>query len=152
MLGIMLTLVGANLLTVQLSPTTTTMTTTTTAIATTTTTSIASENLNPQKFETIYKNLSISSNKCNMNDFGCNRNLCWRSCVIKKNADKDYISWCFSTPKESKQNFHYCKNGLDCSPCWECAFPCVRKVCFLFFLRSKLKYKTPNYFTHFLFQ
>lgn len=65
---------------------------------------------------------------CESNDFGCNRGLCWRTCTVEKHHDQDYSSWCFTAQEKGSKRFQHCKNNLDCSACWECSHPCVRKV------------------------
>lgn len=119
--GIMLTLVSANLLTVQLSPTTTE----TVAVQ------------HQQHIEMFDKNLTAITihhkfETCDMDEYGCNRNLCWKTCTVKVIGDNNYTSWCFSKPKQNKHKFHFCKDALECSPCWECSGPCMGQVCSLF--------------------
>lgn len=122
MFGIMITLVGANLLTTKLSQ-----------VMTSNSQSVVTEY--SYKLEEIHKN-HTGTNQIEMcdskNDFGCNRGLCWRSCTQEVFGGDDYESWCFSAPEKRAHKMHPCKNSLDCSGCWTCSYPCVRKVCYFF--------------------
>lgn len=91
MLGIMLTLVGANLLTARLTP------------VVPLNSQQQDESINLQHIEVFDKNNSVEI--CNSNDFGCNRWLCWRTCVVHENNEQGYDSWCFAAPeKEQKKS------------------------------------------------
>lgn len=110
MFGIMITLVGANLLTSKLS-------------------GPVPANCQNELFNELEKNVTSIIEKCEI-DFGCNRGLCWRSCTVQQNYDKNYTSWCFAAPGKQSKKFQQCKNHLECSGCWPCSYPCVRKgVC-----------------------
>lgn len=112
MFGIMATLIGANLVTTKLSQTTF---------------------LNSNYTSSSISSSSSSSTEDELceNKFGCNQGLCWRSCIVDKYTGESYESWCFS--KADKNGiFQHCKTHLDCSGCWECSNPCVRKVSYFF--------------------
>lgn len=139
MLSIMITLVSANLLTTKLSQPVL----------------VNSEQREPvNSLEVIDKNLTSSTvEMCNSNDFGCNRGICWRTCTVQKAGDQGYLSWCFTAPEKMQQKFHHCKNNMDCSGCWECSFPCVRKVClFVIFIfrKSSMSSRILNFISFFL--
>lgn len=58
-------------------------------------------------------------------DFGCDRNVCWRSCGDKhNNGKKTTNSWCFTTPDLKKYQYKQCNHPSECSPCWECLGSC----------------------------
>lgn len=67
----------------------------------------------------------ISQNPSEMckGDFGCDRNLCWRSCdrTVGKNGTD---SWCYTKAKPDSSNYQKCKFPHDCSPCWDCLGVC----------------------------
>lgn len=52
-------------------------------------------------------------------DYGCNKNICWKSCNLTINETK---SWCYASPDPRKM--HYCVNAMDCSMCWDCLEAC----------------------------
>lgn len=56
------------------------------------------------------------------NDFGCNKNVCWRSCYSDESSA--IPKWCFSAPNPQKRRYHACTTANDCSPCWECLDVC----------------------------
>lgn len=61
--------------------------------------------------------------KCD-NEFGCTRNMCWRTCN-EVFVNESTFSWCFTTPSvEPGKNAHACREHNDCSPCWSCFGPC----------------------------
>lgn len=62
------------------------------------------------------------SEMCNI-DFGCNKNVCWRSC----NTNVEYNGkklWCYTSSKYRAREFQHCVDANDCSLCWECIEPC----------------------------
>lgn len=65
-------------------------------------------------------------------EFGCNRNLCWRACTVNNENDLAYTSWCF-TSADNNGIVHQCKTHTDCSGCWECTHPCVKKGLLFYF-------------------
>lgn len=58
--------------------------------------------------------------KCN-HDFGCDRNICWRTCHSSA-GKKD--AWCYTAPDIKQHKYQQCIYAHDCSPCWECLGPC----------------------------
>lgn len=95
--GVMFTLVGANLITSKIE-------------LFSSTSPPAPPTVVPQKI-------------CN-NDYGCDNNMCWRTC----NATEGDLSWCFTTPKlkgeEKDEQYHICTYSYECSPCWSCVGSC----------------------------
>lgn len=72
------------------------------------------------------KNVKITSTPATIdqcpNDFGCERNLCWRTCDQKFNVTKD--AWCYTSPTPQNRKHTHCTSHLECSPCWECISVC----------------------------
>lgn len=66
-----------------------------------------------------YSNFSPSQ-KC-QHDFGCDQNICWRSCG---NDVKTRKSWCYTAPNANSRKITHCNNPHDCSPCWNCIGVC----------------------------
>lgn len=64
---------------------------------------------------------STPSKMCE-HDFGCDRNVCWRTCHTEKKSET--LSWCYSTPDKSVRKYQQCEYAHDCSGCWECLGPC----------------------------
>lgn len=106
LIGIMLSLVGANLLTTKLEPFTI-----------------------PNTQTVMYKNTTLTPSQICKSDFGCDRNLCWRTCDTKFDEDEQQNaqSWCFTSPKPTNNKFQECKNSNECSPCWDCLGLCHSK-------------------------
>lgn len=50
--------------------------------------------------------------------FGCDQNLCWKSCGNSTH------SWCFTTAKSESIDIQVCYADYDCSPCWDCLGIC----------------------------
>lgn len=103
LVGILLTLVGANLLTAKLEP-------------------FVVHQIN------INKPTITPPEMCN-NDFGCDSNMCWRTCNVVDNVSneqkKDITqSWCYTTSKANYSNYHSCIFSSECSPCWSCVGSC----------------------------
>lgn len=69
-----------------------------------------------------YNNGTFSPGILCPNDFGCDRNLCWRTCYHEGNQ----TSWCY-TRKPDKRGYVQCIETPDCSPCWECLGHCHKK-------------------------
>lgn len=73
-----------------------------------------------QKIEAIYtKSASI------VNDFGCHASVCWRACF--KNAEQEQtkkVRWCYSSPYSHKREYYSCNSTSDCSPLWDCLDEC----------------------------
>lgn len=122
--GIMMTLVGANLLTSYFEPIINIHSTNSVSVINTTTTSMSSATINPTKL-------------CAY-DYGCDKNVCWRTCSEyssgyidhhnkvheEKMGEETAQSWCFTTSKPKEQQFHPCEFSYECSPCWSCLGPC----------------------------
>lgn len=53
-------------------------------------------------------------------DHGCNRNLCWRNCNTV--ADRKEKLWCYTSPTLCQH--HHCAHAKACSLCWDCIEPC----------------------------
>lgn len=105
--GIMLTLVGASLLTTKLEPflTNRMVEINVANIVTTTPTNT------PQQI-------------CE-NDFGCDGNICWRTCESSEHKENEGIKpWCFTSPNPNETDHHRCIFAQQCSPCWTCISPC----------------------------
>lgn len=103
LIGIMFTLVGANILTELLN------------------------NANKQRYGAplyIENVTNITPTRMCDNDFGCNRNMCWRTCNVDLTGDEPMFSWCYTKPDESDKNLHSCQEANECSPCWSCFGPC----------------------------
>lgn len=102
LVGIMFSLVGANLLTKIFEP-----------------------NVLPLQSSIIdndnNNSTSIKPSQLCKSDYGCDRNVCWRSCG--KESD-DTRSWCYTTPNLESRNYQQCIYSYDCSPCWECIGVC----------------------------
>lgn len=114
MVGIMLTLVGANLLTALFEP------------------SLLLNGQCVDKNVTVFLPSIAPSQLCEY-DFGCDRNLCWRTCGAgsDNNGKNDAHSWCYTAAKTESHNYQQCIYSHDCSPCWECLGAChsqVRKI------------------------
>lgn len=71
-----------------------------------------------QNDSSIFKNAEM----CNMRDYGCNRNLCWRTCNV--NVGKNHSLWCYTSSNPLARVHHYCVDSKDCSLCWECIEKC----------------------------
>lgn len=115
MTGIMLTLVGANLLTLKLE----------TFIVKQPAEKITEINNNTE----IISNITALMEKCK-NEYGCNRNRCWRTCTsneelkIEKEDEDMKETWCYTSSKANTSDFQSCTFYNDCSPCWDCSSDC----------------------------
>lgn len=116
MLGIMLTLIGANLITTMLDypvP-------------------APAPNFVNHRPQISYQEKSVDNyskiidiqhaEKCNI-DFGCDRNVCWRSCNVNVSASEKKM-WCYTAPDQRTFHHQKCDSTSDCSLCWECIEPC----------------------------
>lgn len=110
MMGILFTLVGANLLTTKLDPIV-----------------IASN--------AIYNNSTFIPSEMCKYDFGCDDNVCWRTCEKAVNNISHMNSWCYTTSPGEKPSFQKCIHSYECSPCWDCLGPCHSKA--PWFVRKK---------------
>lgn len=111
LLGIMMTLVGANLLTTKLE-------------------SFVVVNQPEFSAKNITTPTIIQSDKCHEYDYGCDDNLCWRTCDVSADYEKSVENinqpWCYTSPNESE--FQPCNFSYECSPCWNCLSPCKTKT------------------------
>lgn len=111
MIAVMLTLVGANLITSKLD----------------------SPSSQPIDYIT---NENSTINFCSNFEYGCKQNVCWRKCdkevesngISEKNdtlaINTTFSSWCFTTANPDERDFQQCDYSYDCSPCWPCLSPC----------------------------
>lgn len=65
---------------------------------------------------------AIESEKC-PHDFGCDHNVCWRTCS-ENGIETRTNSWCYTSPTPEKRQYKMCKDSFDCSPCWDCIHEC----------------------------
>lgn len=105
LIGVMLTLVGANLLTTRMDHPT-----------------IVREIQSPPK-------TSPPSEFVCKQDIGCTSNLCWRTCdnpVNKQSGglEPEKKAWCF-TAENATATHHACTYAYQCSACWQCSRPCM---------------------------
>lgn len=127
MTGLILTLVGANLLTVKLEPLLKNQPTDVNI------TMNQPADVNITINQAINKNLTETKMKkepCE-NDYGCVRNLCWRACSEKTITDEqDEAKFCFTASKPNGTSNQLCKYSHDCSPCAPCLTPCQFSMTF----------------------
>lgn len=82
------------------------------------------------KINTIYASdsgnmVSLKPSEMCKGDYGCDRNVCWRSCDRTDAHGKNRTdSWCYTKSKPEAQQYHKCKFPHDCSPCWDCLGVC----------------------------
>lgn len=69
-----------------------------------------------------FENLLLTNDETSVTDYGCNKTVCWRACFAEKHEKR--IPWCFSSPKPQKREYHSCSSAADCSPLWECLEEC----------------------------
>lgn len=109
--GVLLTLVGANILTTKIekSPEKT----------------IITAQNNSTALVITAQNNSTALVQC-IGDFGCSANLCWKVCDTRvgNNAEKPDRAWCFTSSNKSFV-YHACTHAYECSACWECSNPCM---------------------------
>lgn len=81
--------------------------------------------LNSHASENVSTTLIINpSEMCGIkHQYGCIRDLCWRTCDNHSNAT-NMTSWCFTTAHDTVPKYQHCKRTEDCSPCWECLGVC----------------------------
>lgn len=105
LIGVTASLVAANVLTPMLQ----------TKIEPTTTTIVEKTYQN--------SNITLIPSKMCPHDFGCDQNVCWRSCDTGVKGDNGK-SWCYTTSNHQLKKYHQCIKPHDCSPCWECLGVC----------------------------
>lgn len=103
--GFMMAMVGSNLITASLSP---------------------MQHQQQQEEQTelhvLLKNISqINGGTCNIN-FGCNNNVCWKTCYDDDIRNQQV--WCYTSSNPKSHDYHQCDTHTDCSPCWECVEVC----------------------------
>lgn len=76
-------------------------------------------------FKTISNDADDALNSC-QTDFGCNNNLCWRTCnaVSISHVHEKKMQWCYTSPSPNSRKLKQCEYSTDCSRCWECIEPC----------------------------
>lgn len=116
MIGVTISLIAANVYSpffgMQFAPTTPPTPSTTTTTSTTITLPANT-----------YSKLLINPSKMCPNDFGCDRNICWRSCSSDGKEDSA-VSWCYTTSDPKSTKYAPCIHRHDCSACWECLGIC----------------------------
>lgn len=60
-----------------------------------------------------------TTNMCSNHDFGCEENICWRTCGV---GTGNKTTWCYT--KARAGSYQHCVHSHDCSPCLECLGPC----------------------------
>lgn len=114
MTGILLTLVGANLLTTKLEP-------------------YVENRYSVLHSQSVHvKNITTSTPTPNLcqHDYGCDEHLCWRTCGgTNEEEEINNETWCYTSPmaKTEKTKYQKCNLANECSPCWECLSPCMSK-------------------------
>lgn len=102
LVGVMFSLVGAHIISLNFMPNV--------------------PNVPMQQPEIFFPIVQNETNKykemCNI-DYGCNKNICWRSCNLNIDGKK---SWCYASP--TQREIQYCNHAQDCSVCWDCIEPC----------------------------
>lgn len=102
LIGIMLSLVGANLLT-----------------------RIFESSAVPQVLINDIDNItSFTPSETHFRDYGCDNNVCWRTCGDKFNNPEKNKQWCYSSPTPESRKYHECLYLHECSPWWECIGIC----------------------------
>lgn len=107
MCGVMMTLFGANILTVKYE---------------------YSHRMDYSSLTVTNIKTKISPPEMCHHDYGCSENLCWRTCdePIDENVNEELGNkWCFTTPVSNRTYYQPCKLNNDCSPCWGCMTPCA---------------------------
>lgn len=104
LIGIMFSLVGANLLTNALQP--------------------LSNTPMDENIEAFTQPTAFIPSKICKHEFGCDHGVCWRSCEDESSNSE---SWCYTSAPNETAQFHSCKHTLDCSPCWKCGGVCNSK-------------------------
>lgn len=66
-------------------------------------------------------NISAKISELCQIDFGCHKNVCWRSCHTNNQSEN---LWCYTSPTPNRREFYHCESSNDCFICWECIEPC----------------------------
>lgn len=85
-------------------------------------TTITPTNVNNIKTNEQYNTAIVPSKIC-PHDFGCDRNVCWRSCHTNE-KETNVKSWCYTRLNLKSNDYVECAHPHDCSPCWECLGVC----------------------------
>lgn len=107
MFGLTATLVASNLITVKFTPAITTL-------------------HQEPKFEICFANNASIDNDGFRNEFGCYKNVCWRSCYSTEENQTNF--WCYTSPILNSLEYKKCTHHTDCAPHWECLDPCHGKT------------------------
>lgn len=67
---------------------------------------------------------TFTPSKMCKSDFGCDANVCWRTCDSELGVGEENKSWCYTTPKKNEKKIQQCSHSYECSPCWDCLGPC----------------------------
>lgn len=102
LIGLMLTLVGANLLTQ----------------------SFESSAVPQVLINDIDNRTSFTPSETHFREYGCDNNVCWRTCGEKLNRSEENKQWCYSSPKPELRKYQECLYLHECSPWWECIGVC----------------------------
>lgn len=110
LVGIMLTLVGANLLTTKLE---------------------SHAVVQPQMtMENITGPKKLQLKLC-QHEYGCDQNMCWRTCGgTTEQEEVEKQSWCYTKSSSKKDEYQMCNLSTECSPCFECLGPCKSSLKF----------------------
>lgn len=110
LIGVMLSLVGASIISNHFAPVV----------------PVPVQEQQPQQDESlIVQNATILSDiiknieSCGT-DYGCNKNLCWKSCYTKDDYGRNL--WCRTSSFRYK--FQHCNTSSDCLFCWDCIEKC----------------------------
>lgn len=124
LVGVMLTLIGANVISnywvvvpdqTQIRPKAIPQT-----ILNTKPPMIYKQESSNNKIDNFYQSVTKHADICQI-DFGCAKNSCWRSC--HSNNDQQNL-WCHTAPTPNARKFYRCEEPSDCFICWECIESC----------------------------
>lgn len=72
-------------------------------------------------------NSTVAPSKICPHDFGCDRNICWRTCN-RSEKENDVFTWCYTKSSPDSHKYVQCTHPHDCSACWDCLGRCHSKV------------------------
>lgn len=107
MFGIMMTLVGANLITSRMKA------------------SLTNNQLNAIAIP--HPAVTMQMDICK-NAYGCNSNLCWRTCGQANDTNKNAKQKLCITTKPNGTSYETCEQAHQCSPCWSCLSRCQEQI------------------------
>lgn len=112
-MGLMFTLVGANLLSTKFEP-----------FVTSKFEFVAEVQSQQLPTTNVTKPEMLHSEICD-HVFGCDENICWRTCG-GETSDEEILTkaWCHTTSKSDEIDYKKCDFDHECSPCWECLGQC----------------------------